>query len=422
MSNPSNVQYHAAEKFENWIISDWEIQMGVWRKAYEGLGTEFAQGYTDFYGALEKQRTNDEAERKANLAWALFALSILTAGAGPLISSALAETRMVTQVAAASGQTAAIELVKEKMSGDDGRARPGRYQAIAEQMFGGALPMDVRSLLKMNNDATTTPSYFSQLDTALKTVASIEQFNKGILRTFDAHVRSQKAQLVLMKDALTPSDNGVGERWLKEANGNEQRAKELVEEMITRVRHILFERWTYYGNNPWFTSWANREFEKTLWATWILRQSLKPVIMRQPELRPIIGAGHWERADYLTDLDRYIAVNVGGADEGKMLVIGKAIQRRFDKLGIIVPHSVSRAKKGDFIDPHRGIITVGDVDTPFESWMLIRWAKNFRPKLAVVDTPYMGRNRADTPPEALKRHAERPYNLQSRLGHPTDHR
>lgn len=412
MSDASSVQAHAAEKFGNWIVSDWEIQMGVWRKAYEGLGREFAQGYTDFYGALEKQRTNDEAQRKADLAWALFALSVLTAGAGPLISSALAETSMIKQVAAASGQTAAIEGVKEAMGADgDGGVRPGRYQAIAEGMFGGALPMDVRSMLKMESDATVTPNYFSQLDTALKTVNTIAQFNAGILKTFDAHVRSQKAQLVLMRDSLTPADNGVGKRWLAEAGGNEQRAKELVGDMIARVRHLLFKKWKMYGNSPWFTRWANREFEKTLWATWILRQPWEDVTLRQPSLRPVVGAGNWERTDYLTDAQRLAARYLTDSEEAKMLIIGNDINKRFAKIGITVQHSVDRAKKGDWIDPHRGIRTVGKVDTPFESFMLTRWARSFRPKLAPVDTPFRGRNLADTPRQAMERHARRPWDI-----------
>jgi len=412
VSKESSVQNHAAEKFGNWIVSDWEIQMTVWRKAYEGLGREFAQGYTDFYGALEKQRTNDEAERKAALAWALFALSVLTAGAGPLISSALAETSMVKQVAAAAGQTAAIEAVKEQMgAAEESRMRPGRYQAIAESMFGGALPADARAMMKMETDATVTPNYFSQLDTALKTINTIEQFNAGLLKSFDAHVRSQKAQLILMKDSLTPSDNGVGKRWLAEAGGDEEKAKAAVEAMIAKVRHLLFNKWKMYGNHPWFTRWANREFEKTLWASWILRQKWQHVTLRQPALTPVLGAGHWERTAWLTDTQRLTAKYLTDSIEAKMMIVGDDINQRFARIGITVQHSVKQAKRGDWIDPHRGIRTVGKVDTPAESFLLYRWARNFRPKLAVVKEPYMSRNRADTPRQAMERHARRPYDI-----------
>lgn len=131
MSNAITVQLHAAEKFDTWIIQDRPMQMSIWKKAYERLGTEFAHGCSDFQATLEIQSNND----KADLAWAMFALSVLTAGTGTLISAALAEASLVTKLASSTGQTAAVELVKEKMGSGakDAADVPGPIPSICRE-------------------------------------------------------------------------------------------------------------------------------------------------------------------------------------------------------------------------------------------------------------------------------------------------
>lgn len=101
------------------------MQMDIWKKAYARLGTEFAHGYTDFRTTLDLQQQSD----KASLALAMFAMSILTAGAGTLVEAALGEASVLKQLASSTGQTAAIARLKEEMGAglDSGAARPGRY-------------------------------------------------------------------------------------------------------------------------------------------------------------------------------------------------------------------------------------------------------------------------------------------------------
>lgn len=403
MSIATTVQLHAAEKFDNWIIQDWSMQMDIWKKAYTNLGTEFAHGYTDFRETLALQNRND----KAALAWAMFALSVLTAGAGTLIAPALAEASLVKQLAASTGQTAGIELIKEKMASgaDDGSERPGRYQAFAESVFGGKLPHDVQSMLKMEHAPGSVPAYSAHIGSALRAVESIQDFNHRLLDAFVKHMVAQKSHLVLMKDALTPLDGSVGQRWLSEAGGSEEGAMRAVEVSIINARHALFRKWKMYGNLPYFSYRANFEFEKTLWAMWILRQKLHEVAKIEAWSRDVEGAGYWTAPNNLNFVGQ-VRMGLGDLKPEKMLRIGDDVNRRLAKVGITVPHSVWSAKQGYWQNAHRGINTVGHVDTPMESRKLRDWAKTFRPSIKMGRDVYKARSFSESPQQAIAKHAK----------------
>ncbi|MEM7693709.1 MAG: hypothetical protein AAF318_04610 [Pseudomonadota bacterium] len=62
--------------------------------------------------------------------------------------------------------------------------------------------------------------------------------------------------------------------------------------------------------------------------------------------------------------------------------------------------------RGNWMDPQRVINTVGRVDTPMESRRLREWAKIFRPKISPGWDIDQGRSLADTPQQAIAKHAK----------------
>lgn len=231
---------------------------------------------------------------------------------------------------------------------------------------------------------------------------------------FAKHKAAQNAHLAIIKDALTPADGSVGKRWLSEAGGNEEGAMRAVESMIIKVRYALFMKWKMYGNIPWFSYRSNLEFENTLWATWIFRQQWS-VVMRSGYGSDVAGAQHWLASANVSGIGRAVRA-IAGAKDKRMMFIGDDMNSRMAKIGTTNPHSVARARQGNWRDPHRGINIVGRIDTPIESRKPRDWAKTFRPIIAPARHAYQSRSLADTPQQAIAKHARMLDLSTSQLG------
>ena len=224
--------------------TDYELQISKWNGATHTVVSAFA---TAVYNHIQILKAADELEQ---FKWEL-ALFVLSVASGSSLR----------WVGATIQYRHAAKLIKAD----------NKYSQVWGSFLGGT----AEDIGKVAFDSAASKFAPAPLAVSRFQPQDIEPFRTGLLNTLEAAKQLFLSELAKLARSIRETKD-FGERWLKQAKGNKEVAKELIRVQLGFLRLNWSERFLYYGNDPNLrpTPQLVEEMERQLWATCIRNMNL----------------------------------------------------------------------------------------------------------------------------------------------------